>query len=96
MPGQRGKAWSCGGGHCSGVRLLWGVSTPGGVCSRRVSVPVGCLVPGDAWPWGAGPGGGGIPASTKADTPVNRMTDRCKRITLPQTSFAGGKNKCVL
>ena len=25
--------------------------------------------------------------------PVNRMIDRCKNITLPQTSFAGGKNK---
>ena len=24
--------------------------------------------------------------------PVNRMTDACKKITLPQTSFAGGKN----
>ena len=24
--------------------------------------------------------------------PVNRMTDRCKNITLPQTSFAGGKD----
>ena len=24
-------------------------------------------------------------------SPVNRMTDRCKNITLPQTSFAGGK-----
>ena len=24
--------------------------------------------------------------------PVDRMTDRCKHITLPQTSFAGGKN----
>ena len=24
--------------------------------------------------------------------PVNRMTDRCKIITLPQTSFAGGNN----
>ena len=23
-------------------------------------------------------------------TPLNRMTDRCKNITLPQTSFAGG------
>ena len=22
---------------------------------------------------------------------MNRMTDRCKNITLPQTSFAGGK-----
>ena len=26
---------------------------------------------------------------------VNRMTDRCKNITLPQTSFAGGKNSIV-
>ena len=25
--------------------------------------------------------------------PVNRMTDRCKNIILPQTSFAGGKNR---
>ena len=25
--------------------------------------------------------------------PVNRMTDRCKNITLPQTSFAGGNQK---
>ena len=24
--------------------------------------------------------------------PVNRMTDRCKNITSPQTSFAGGNN----
>ena len=24
--------------------------------------------------------------------PVNRMTDRCENITLPQTSFAGGNN----
>ena len=23
---------------------------------------------------------------------VNRMTNRCKNITLPQTSFVGGKN----
>ena len=26
------------------------------------------------------------------DPPVNRMTNRCKNITLPQTSFAGGSN----
>ena len=25
-------------------------------------------------------------------TPMNRMTHRCKNITLPQTSFVGGKN----
>ena len=28
--------------------------------------------------------------------PVNRMTDTCKNITLPQTSFAGGKNIDIL
>ena len=26
--------------------------------------------------------------------PPNRMTNRCKNITLPQTSFAGGNNLC--
>ena len=26
--------------------------------------------------------------------PMNRMTDRCKNITLPQTSFEGGNYKC--
>ena len=29
---------------------------------------------------------------THAPTPVNRMTDACENITLPQTSFTGGKN----
>ena len=28
--------------------------------------------------------------------PVNRMTDRCKNITLPQTSFAGGNKSWVI
>ena len=28
--------------------------------------------------------------------PVNRMTDRCKNITLPQNSFAGGNKLCML
>ena len=28
-------------------------------------------------------------------SPVNRMTERCKNITLPQTSFAGGKNSSL-
>ena len=31
------------------------------------------------------------PQSNHACPPVNRMTSRCKNITLPQTSFAGGK-----
>ena len=39
-----------------------------------------------------------IPACIGADiptlpSPVDRMTDRCKNITLPKTSFAGGKNR---
>ena len=39
-----------------------------------------------------GPGGGGIPVCTEVDhhPPANRMTNGCKNITLPQTSFAGG------
>ena len=41
-----------------------------------------------------GGGGGCIPACSGADpSPVNRMTDRCKNITLQQTSFAGDKNE---
>ena len=78
------------GGYClvPGECLL-----PGGVSAPRR----GCLLPGGAWSWGVpgpgGLGGGGIPACTEADPPVNRMTDRCKNITLPQTSFAGGKNE---
>ena len=38
----------------------------------------GCLLPGR---------GGGIPTCTEADPPVNRMTDRCKNITLATTSL---------
>ena len=39
--------------------------------------------PGD--PPGCGPGD-----PPGEGPPMNRMTDRCKNITLPQTSFAGG------
>ena len=63
-----------------GVSATRGCQLPrGGVCYQG-----GCLLPG-------GPEGC-IPACTEADPPVNRMTDRCKNITLPQTSFAGCKN----
>ena len=34
---------------------------------------------------------GGVPRG-HAWPPVNRMTDACENITLPQTSFAGGNN----
>ena len=81
---------------CSGGVV---VSAPGGVCFRKgcmlrggipacIGCPGGCLLPG---------GGGGIPACIEAETPppphpVNRMTNRCKNITLATTSIAAGKN----
>ena len=56
----------------------------------RISQHALCM--GVSGPWGVCSGGVGIPACTEADqSPVNRMTDRCKNITLPQTLFAGGK-----
>ena len=43
---------------------------------------------------GGGGGGKGLCPIAYWDTPppVNRITDRCKNITLPQTLFAGRKN----
>ena len=53
----------------------------GGVCSRGMSAPGGaCLLSR----------GVSQHAMRQTPSPVNRMTDRCKNITLPQTSFAGG------
>ena len=76
------------GGGC----LPWGSLPRGRVC------PVGCLPRGCLLMGGVCPGGclsrgwclsrGCLLRYTPA--PVNRMTDRCKNITLPQTSFAGG------
>ena len=74
----RGRGMSADGGVCPGEMSAQGVSAqgdvcPGGVCQGDVRrggcLPVGCN-----------------PACTEADTPppVNRMTDRCKNITLPQ------------
>ena len=57
--------------------LPWGLSAWGGVCQER-----GCLL-----------GGASQHAMGQTPLPVNSITDRCKNITLPQTSFAGGKNK---
>ena len=63
-------------------------------------VPGGCL-PRGCLPEGRLPGGGGSAQGVCVSQhamgqiplpPMNRMTDRCKIITLPQTSFAGGKN----
>ena len=77
-----------GGSPCQGGCLLpGGFSLPGGVPpSWEVSLPG----------WGGASFPGSLPArgvSLMGDPPpVNRMTNRCKNITLPQTSFAGGKN----
>ena len=68
-----------------------GVPDPGvgGVYLPRGDVPAweGCTCPGEYLP-----GGGTCPATP---APVNRMTNRCKNITLPQTSFVGGKNSSI-
>ena len=53
-----------------------GVPASGGVCSLGVSAL------GEGWV--------SKHALRQTPPPMNRMTDRCKNITLPQTSFAGG------
>ena len=99
---QHALWWGC---VCSGgVSAPRGVvSSPRGclplvtddVCSRGCLLPVGgCLLPGGVCSWGVpacGPRGVCVYPSMQwgRPTPVKRMTDRCKNITLPQTSFAG-------
>ena len=58
----------------------------GGGCvpARGMYLPLACTRGGVYLP------GGYLP---RYSPPVNRMTDRCKNITLPQTSFAGGNNR---
>ena len=92
VPGPGGCTWSW------GVYLVCGgVPGPRGV----YLVPVGVyLVPGGVPGLVGGvPGPGGctwsqwvylVPGGVRYPPPVNRMTNRCKNITLPQTSFAGG------
>ena len=89
-----------GGSPCRGLPPSWGVSLRGvGVppSQRGVSVPGGVPPSGGVLPAGGGcllprgsPCQGGF--LDGRSPPVNRMTNRCKNITLPQTSFAGGKN----
>ena len=73
----------------------------GGVCSggRGVSAPRGCLVQGDqgvpgpegmvSGPRGmSSPGGSAsVPSGIPPPPPVNRMTNKCKNITLATTSL---------
>ena len=66
----------CSGGVCSRGCLLQGMSTPGGVCSG------GCLLQGGVCSWGWYPS-----MHWGRHPPVNRMTDRCKNITLATTSL---------
>ena len=59
-----------------------------------VCVPGGCM-PGGCLPSGVSAWGGGVSilVCNGSDTPpVNKITDRCKDVTLPQTSFAGSNN----
>ena len=66
-------------------------SALGGVCSSGG----GCLLLGGVWSWGvSGPGGcvcsgGGVVShhALRQTPPVNRMTNRCKNITLATTSL---------
>ena len=81
------------GGVCPG-ECLPGGCLPGevsaGVCLERSVCPEEAVCPdGDVCPEGiclprGGVCPGGIPACTVAGPPVNRMTERCKNITLPQ------------
>ena len=100
VPGPRGCTWSGGvylvpGGTWSrGVYLVWGVYlVPGaGGCTwfwGVYLVPRGVyLVRGCTWSWGVGVYLvlGGV-AGQVLPPPVNRMTNRCKNITLAKTSF---------
>ena len=80
LPG-RGSPWQWG-LFGRGVSLAGGSPWQGGLPARGVSLAEGGL-PGRG-------DGGCFPAYTEAYPPVNRMTDACENITLPQTSFAGG------
>ena len=91
----------CGAGDPPGV----GLETPLGV-GLEIPLGVGLETPQvcawrPSWVWAWRPARhGGIPPPEDLQgtlgyqhPPVNRMTDRCKNITLPQTSFASSKNR---
>ena len=73
-----------------GVSLAGGDLLGGGSPWQR-----GLLCRGGLGRWGflgrgVLPGRGVSQHALRQTPPLNRMTDRCKNITLPQTSFAGG------
>ena len=59
--------------------------SPSMLCAGRGAWSGGCMVRGGAWSWGVV-----SQHALRQTPPVNRMTNSCKNITLPQTSFAGG------
>ena len=63
------------------------------LCARGVPGPGGCLVLGAGGVPGPGgmPGQGGVWSGVVSQHAL-RQTPLCKNITLPQTSFAGGRN----
>ena len=67
----------------------------GGMHGRGICAWGGaCMTEGRACPRGMHAWGGGAwhrACVARMLPPVNKMTDACKNITLPQTSFAGGK-----
>ena len=65
------------------VHVSWGVHA-----SRGCMLPGVCVLPGRCMlPRGVCFPGGGIPACTEADPPVDRITDTSKNITLATTSL---------
>ena len=101
VPSPGGYVCSVGGVSAprGSVSALGGCTWSGGVCSwggvpgpRRVSGPRAgvCLLLGG----GVCSGGCLLPGGCQVLPPVNRMTNRYKNITLPQTSFAGS-NKVI-
>ena len=99
----------CSWGGVPGPRgcLLWGLYlVPGGCLVKGGGVVVSALggVPGPGGcTWSQGVSAPGVSAPCRdvpglrgdqvLPPPVNRMTNRCKNITLPQTSFAGGNKR---
>ena len=91
-----------GGSPWQGVSLAWGspwqggllggVSLAGGLLGMGVSLAGGSPWQGGLPGRGVSLAGGVSQHALRQIPPLNRMTDACENITLPQTSFAGGKN----
>ena len=80
-----------GGSASRGLPKPEGICIWGGVCIKGgLPKPRGGLHPGGSASRGSGQPRGVCIQGGLGRTPVNRMTHRCKNITLHQTSFAGG------